>query len=178
MKVCKHFSECGGCRLQDTPYPEQLAGKEDKIRTLLGSLGLCAELKPINYSDQWYYRNKMEFSFGRDERVICGLYSKNRKGELVDLEECLIFSPVAAPILRAVKDFARRNEYPVYNRYSHQGFLRNVIVREAKFTQQLMVGMVTTSSREFKAEEFVEELRSLKQTPWFFRERSYFGESR
>jgi len=162
MKICKHFSECGGCRFQDIAYAEQLANKEDKLKALLVKSGLATQLKPINSNQHWYYRNKMEFTFARESDTICGLYSKSKKGKVVDLEECLIFSPDLPAILKTVKDFVRKNSYSVYDKYSHQGFLRNLIIRETKFSAELMIGIVTSSSQEFKAKQLVEELQKLK----------------
>lgn len=162
MKICKHFSECGGCRFQDIAYSQQLVTKENKLKDLLTKSGLSAKLKPINPSQQWYYRNKMEFSFGKNPDLVCGLYSKKEKGKILDLEECLIFSEDLPLILKTVKAFVKNSNYSVHNKYSHQGFLRNLIVRETKFTNQLMIGLVTTSTQEFNAQGFIEELNKLK----------------
>ncbi|MBU2474218.1 MAG: 23S rRNA (uracil(1939)-C(5))-methyltransferase RlmD [Candidatus Omnitrophica bacterium] len=163
MNICKHFSECGGCRFQDIDYPNQLVTKEDKVRELTVSLEVPVYPRPIKSGEPWYYRNKMEFSFGvSDGRVACGLYSKVKRRQLVDIEECLIFSPDAALVLAAVKDFASKNDYPVHDKYSHRGFLRNLLIRETKFTNQLMVGIVTTSTEKFDQDEFVKVLRNLK----------------
>lgn len=162
MKICKHFSECGGCRFQDIPYSEQLLSKQNRVKELLDKSGLSSELKPINPSQQWYYRNKMEFSFGYQQGIICGLYSKTKKRSIVDIEECLIFSEDLPLILKSVKDFVRKNKYSVHDRYSHRGFLRNLIVRETKFTNEIMIGIVTTSREEFRADEFAKQLKNLK----------------
>ena len=119
MKICKHFSECGGCRLQDVLYAEQLKGKEKRIKELAVSSGISTQIKPINYSQEWFYRNKMEFSFASPEKttneisdknnsltgfaqskeIVCGLYSKREKRKVVDIKECLIFSPDIIAIL-------------------------------------------------------------------------------
>ena len=166
MKICKHFSECGGCRSQDIPYQEQLGLKEARVKDLMGTLGIESELKPINYSDEWFYRNKMEFSFADQGGVVCGLYSKKEKRKVVDLEECFIFSADTPIILKAIKDFLKTKNHSVYNKYSHEGFLRNLIIRETKFTNQIMVGIVTSSSEAFDQKLFVESLTDLKlQSP-------------
>jgi len=162
MKRCKHFTECGGCRFQDIAYSQQLVNKQGRIKELMDRSGLSAKIKAINPSQEWFYRNKMEFSFGLNPDLVCGLYSKKQKGKILDVEECLIFSEDLPLILKTVKAFVKDNNYSVHNKYSHQGFLRNLIVRETKFTGQLMIGLVTTSSQEFKAKEFVKQLNSLK----------------
>jgi len=162
MKICKHFQECGGCRSQDLPYNEQLHSKEARIQDLMSSYQIHSDLKPINYSGEWFYRNKMEFSFADEGELACGLYSKKEKRKVIDLEECLIFSADIPLILKAIKDFLKAKNHSVYNKYSHQGFLRNLIIRQTKFTNQIMIGIVTSNSETFEKEEFVKTLTSLK----------------
>ncbi|MFH1504908.1 MAG: 23S rRNA (uracil(1939)-C(5))-methyltransferase RlmD [Candidatus Omnitrophota bacterium] len=162
VKRCKHFGECGGCSFQDIPYKKQLWQKQEKIKELMASYGIAAPLKPINHSRRYYYRNKMEFTFADQGKIACGFYGRKEKRELVDLEECIIFSSDAGKILKMVKNFARKKNYSVYNKYSHKGFLRNLIIREAKFTKEIMVGIAVTSEDELAGDEFVKELTSLK----------------
>jgi len=160
--LCKHFGLCGGCSFQDVPYAEQLAGKEKRIADLMQKGGFDAELKPIHASEPHYYRNKMEFSFGGNlEKLTLGMNSKNKQG-IFDLEECLIFCPDAGTIVSAVRDFCREKKWVSFNKYNHKGFLRYLIVREAKFTHELMVGVVATSQNVFDKEGFVKLLRELK----------------
>ncbi|MCK5288428.1 MAG: 23S rRNA (uracil(1939)-C(5))-methyltransferase RlmD [Candidatus Omnitrophica bacterium] len=162
MKTCKHFGECGGCRFQDISYEEQLAEKENRIKELIKNSDLDIKLKPIQYSDPWFYRNKMEFSFADQGDIVCGLYSKNEKGKVVDIEECLIFSKDLKEILKAVKEFVRNKNFSVYNKYSRKGFLRNLIVRDTKFTNELMIGIVTTGCQDLDKEGFVNILEQAK----------------
>jgi len=162
MKICKHFQECGGCRFQDIPYPQQLAIKEDKIKDLASAYKIDTELRPINPSRTEYYRNKMEFTFADQGGIVCGLYSKVERRKVVDIEECLIFSPDLGKILKTIKDFLKEKKHSVYDKYSHQGFLRYLIIRETKFTKEIMIGLVTSNSETLEAEEFVAALTSLK----------------
>ena len=162
MKICKHFSECGGCRSQDITYEKQLIVKETKIKDLAASYKIDTELKAINPSSPEYYRNKMEFSFADQNGLVCGLYSKVERRKVVDVEECLIFSPDLEKFLKAIKDFLKNKEHSVYGKYSHQGFLRYLIVRETKFTKEIMIGLVTSSSETLDSKEFVKVLTELK----------------
>lgn len=161
MNICKHFGLCGGCSFQDIDYSVQTVCKEESIREMMSISGIDCELKPINTSSEWFYRNKMEFSFGQKEEIICGLYKKKSHGELIDICECRIFSKDAALILKSVKDFFKSKGNSAHNKFSHKGFLRNLILRETKFTNELMVGIVTTSSEELDREGFVNMLKGL-----------------
>lgn len=162
MKLCKHFSECGGCQFQDRPYKQQLDLKIEKVKDLAVSWEVGARIKPVVYKEEWFYRNKMEFSFADQKGLVCGLYSKKEKRKVVNIEECLIFSKDTQDILETIREFCREKKYSVYNKYSHKGFLRNLIIRQAKFTKQTMIGLVTGNSQVLDKKEFVKRLLSLK----------------
>ncbi len=49
----------------------------------------------------------MEFSFANQDGMVCGLYSKVERRKVVDIEECLIFSPDLKDIIKAIKDFLK-----------------------------------------------------------------------
>lgn len=162
MKVCKHFHECGGCRFQNIPYEEQLIAKQDKVKELASFYKINTEIKTINPSAFEYYRNKMEFTFADHEGVVCGLYSKNEKRKVIDIEECLIFSPDLVKVMKTIKEFVKKEKYLTYNKFSHKGFLRYLILREAKFTKEIMVGLVTRSTEVLNSKELIKILTSLK----------------
>jgi 23S rRNA (uracil-5-)-methyltransferase RumA len=166
MKLCRHFSECGGCKFQDIPYQEQLRRKESEIKEMIDFFQLDTELRPINHYQEWFYRNKMEFTFAYDteQNLICGLHKRQETRRVLDVKECLIFSPWIELILDTFKDFLR-GKYPAYNKFTHQGFLRHLVVREAKFTNQIMIGIVTTSKMNLDQKGFLERILSLKFSP-------------
>ncbi|MBI5859138.1 MAG: 23S rRNA (uracil(1939)-C(5))-methyltransferase RlmD [Sphingobacteriales bacterium] len=64
---CKHFGDCGGCQWQMVPYTEQLKFKQKQVQDLLqriGKIPLPEFLPIIGASDDRYYRNKLEYTFG------------------------------------------------------------------------------------------------------------------
>ncbi len=148
--ICPHFGECGGCRSQDIPYPDQLAAKAARLEEIRAAHGLPPViLPPVPSPALWHYRNKMEFSFAeKDGEIICGLHHAQRKKEVVDISECRIFSPAAGPVLSAVRDFARQSGLPAYNPYRRTGFWRNLVLREEKNAKGFLVNLITTSRGE------------------------------
>lgn len=162
MQTCKHFEECGGCQLRDVPYSEQVRRKKEKVSELADEYGVGVFVRPVNSYNEMFYRGKMEFSFADQGGLVCGLYSKKFKRAVVDVQECLLFSPDAEPILNAVKEFVKKKGYPAYNKFRHKGFLRNLILRKAKFTRELMVGIVTTGETALDKEAFTACLTALK----------------
>ena len=163
---CHHFGDCGGCQQQDKSYEQQLALKAARVADLLRPLGWDAPL-PIRPSpDVWYYRNKMEFSFQDvfpapplgEDYVLLGLKRKNRWDKVMNLAECHLLSPEAPKLLAAVHAWALRENMEPYNLHKQHGFLRHLVVREAKNTKDRMVLLVTNPGRLPEA-SFVEAVR-------------------
>src|SRR5207344_2333101 len=116
---CAHVAICGGCRFQDLAYPEQLAHKERQVAECLAHLGgVQATVRPaIAAPDPFHYRNKMEYSFGRDPGgvTILGLHRRGFFDRSFDLERCHIATPISSEIVAFVREWARREKLPVYD---------------------------------------------------------------
>ena len=64
--VCEHFGVCGGCKWQNMNYEQQLIFKQNEVKNHLQRIGKVElpDFEPILGSqNQFFYRNKMEFSF-------------------------------------------------------------------------------------------------------------------
>ncbi|MFH1038842.1 MAG: 23S rRNA (uracil(1939)-C(5))-methyltransferase RlmD [PVC group bacterium] len=148
--ICRHFGECGGCRFQDLEYPMQLRMKDERCRSLLRDCGISTDLQPIIPSPRvFHYRNKMELTFDRDGgKPICGLHRRDRAQRIFQLDECRIGPEDAPLITAAVTEFARGSGLPAYHPYRREGFWRNLVIREGKFTGQILINVVTTSRGE------------------------------
>ena len=64
--LCPHFGVCGGCATQDQPYAQQLAAKEAMVRRVLQPFPIPTFLPIVPSPDEFFYRNKMEFSFSSE----------------------------------------------------------------------------------------------------------------
>lgn len=145
--LCRHFGSCGGCAIQNLPYPDQLKFKAEKLARLMSRLG--APEPVVHPSPQTrFYRNKMEFSFGKagdGGRLHLGLKVRKSFSRVLDLEECLLSSPETPRLLGAVREWAARRGLKPYDARDHSGLLRHVIVREAKSSAESgerMVGLI------------------------------------
>jgi 23S rRNA (uracil-5-)-methyltransferase RumA len=163
MPLCQHFGVCGGCKTQDKPYKEQLIAKKTLIQELALKHLITAPIKPINFTHEWFYRNKMEFTFSPEpEGLVLGMHSQLKRYSIFDMQECLIFSSDATAILSAIREFAKSRGYSGYNKFKYTGFLRHLIVRETKHTKELMIGLVATSALNFDRQGFIQTLTNLK----------------
>lgn len=163
--ICKHFGLCGGCSLQDKDYLSQIKAKEQRLSDILNKFGIKTQLKPTVLSEPYYYRNKMEFTFFSysEGKIGLGLHRRGKNLQLINLEECLIFSEDIGEILAFIRDFFQKQGCSVYNKLNHKGFLRHLIIRESKLLNERMVVLVTTSEGTFNQDEFVTLLKKISK---------------
>ena len=147
---CVHFGTCGGCSFQHLSYEEQLRLKTEKVRSALAHIKELPEPRTHASPQAWYYRNKMEFSFGDvyppqegGPTVKLGMKPKGRWYEILDLRECFLLSPETAPLLARVRAWAEAEKVPPYNGHKKCGLLRHLVLREGKNTGERLVYLVT-----------------------------------
>jgi len=161
--TCTHFSTCGGCTWQDLQYLNQLEYKKKQVVACLeriGGLENVEVLDVVGAVELFRYRNKMEFSFNvsKPDGFTLGLHRRGRFDEIFDLEHCYLQSPLANRIVGFVRDFVAKENIPVYDVFSHEGFMRFLMIRECKRTPQLMVNIVTNYGEIPQREKLITEL--------------------
>ncbi|MGY8822350.1 MAG: 23S rRNA (uracil(1939)-C(5))-methyltransferase RlmD [Candidatus Latescibacterota bacterium] len=146
---CGHFGLCGGCRWQDLSYDDQLVLKERMVRNAFVTRGFNeVSIKPILPSaSPFFYRNKMEFSFGcdREGNIQLGLHVRGRFNQVFNIEDCQLQSSISNRVVQVVRSLAIGLGLSVYDLRTHEGLLRFLVVREAKKSGQLMVNLVVAS---------------------------------
>ncbi len=147
---CKHFGVCGGCKWQILPYAEQLKYKQQQIVDNLTRIGKIElpEISPILGSKHIYeYRNKLEFTCADrkwfpwevieaaggldkvDSTYGLGFHIPNCFDKVLDIETCHLMPPINNRIRNAVREYARAHGLTFYNEHTHEGLLRNLILR-------------------------------------------------
>jgi 23S rRNA (uracil1939-C5)-methyltransferase len=149
---CVHEGEpCPGAPWQGLPYERQLANKRDQADEALRRIGELEgyELEQIEPAlEQWRYRNKLEYSFGeRDEETVLGFHARGRWDLIVGVEDCHLASESGNAARNEVREWARRETIPAYDRRERRGVLRNLAVREGRRTGQVQTRLVTSAVR-------------------------------
>ncbi|MFH6768981.1 23S rRNA (uracil(1939)-C(5))-methyltransferase RlmD [Gaetbulibacter aquiaggeris] len=154
--ACEHFGVCGGCKWQDMAYEHQLAYKQNEVVNNLRRIGHIElpDVTPIlGCENQYFYRNKMEFSFS-DSRWLTleevksdkDLGDKNALGfhipgmwdKILDIKKCHLQEDPSNAIRNAVRQFALDNHLKFFNTRNQSGFLRTMMIRTSS-TGDLMV---------------------------------------
>ncbi|WP_439504957.1 23S rRNA (uracil(1939)-C(5))-methyltransferase RlmD [Sediminibacterium sp.] len=161
---CEHFGVCGGCQWQMLPYEKQLFYKQKQVSdnlTRIAKINL-PEIAPIIGADFTRgYRNKMEYTFATRKYIPTdefrrmkaeGIDFNNQPGaagfhvrgffdKVVEIDTCHLQEEPTNFIRKAVAAYVLANELPFYNIKTHQGWIRNLLVRNST-NGELMVNMV------------------------------------
>ena len=154
--VCEHFGVCGGCKWQNMQYSQQLYYKQNEVKNHLQRIGKVElpEFEPILGSEkQFFYRNKMEFSFSNSRwlteeeigstedlgnRNALGFHIPKMWDKILDINKCHLQEDPSNAIRNFIKDFANANGLTFFNPRNHEGLLRTLMMRTAS-TGEIMV---------------------------------------
>jgi 23S rRNA (uracil1939-C5)-methyltransferase len=165
--ACDIFGVCGGCSHGDLSLDTQLKFKEEQVKALLDNKGikdyeyLGIESSPLHYE----YRNKMEFTFGDFEKggeLTLGMHAKGKSFAIVSVHNCQIVDEDFRAIISATINHFRKANLPYYRILKHEGFLRNLVVRKAINTGEILVNIVTTTQEQCDFTAFVDILKGLE----------------
>ena len=145
---CIHFSVCGGCKWQNLSYEKQLEFKEDEVLNNIRRIGGIDgfEAMPIlGSAEQYFYRNKMEFSFSNArwltleevnsteeiaDRNALGFHIPGQWSKILDLKECFLQEDPSNSIRLAIKEYAEENNLEFFDVRNQEGFLRTLMMRQ------------------------------------------------
>lgn len=155
--VCEHFGVCGGCKWQHMGYEHQLFYKQKEIENNLVRIGHLdiPETTPILGSKkQYFYRNKMEFSFS-DSRWLTleeirsnkEITDKNALGfhipgmwdKILDIKKCHLQEDPSNAIRLETKEFSIKNGLTFFNPRNHKGQLRTLMIRTTSIGEVMVL---------------------------------------
>ena len=141
---CPHFHVCGGCVWQHWTYKGQLEYKTEYVKKQLESQGFDPDLvqDAIGAEVPWQYRNKMEFTFAEDGSM--GLHEQGNFRNIIPLKTCLIAGEEMVKAAMEVADWVKEHRLRGYNKETHEGLLRHLLVRQSFATGEIMLGVFAT----------------------------------
>lgn len=173
---CQYFGVCGGCRWQHLSYGAQLELKKQRVIDAFEHIGgfKKLEVRPtLGSDDDYFYRNKMEFSFSHrrwltakeittgenlNRDFALGLHVPDRFDRVIDIHECWLQSDLSNQIINAARDWALTHNVPAYDPVRDEGYLRFLVVRQSRATSEVMVNLVTYEDRPELAQSLCDEL--------------------
>lgn len=175
--LCSHFGTCGGCRQQDLNYEAQLKYKQEQVRDIFERLGGLSdfEMDEILPADEiYYYRNKLEFSFAdkrwltpdeinsegevKDRNFALGFHIPRIYDKVLNIRECFLLSELSNHILNFTREFFQIRNCTIFSTKTHEGYLRNLVIKHSHHTNDLMVNLVTSEDKPELMKEYAHEL--------------------
>ncbi len=152
-----------GAPWQVLAYERQLEVKQHQVADALARIGRLDgfTLDPILPAvAQWRYRNKLEYSFGTGAagELVCGFHAPGSWQQIVAIGDCMLASEAGNVARDEVVAWCRDQGLTAFDRRSHTGLLRNLVVREGRRTGELQVRLVTAPG-EIDAESLAREVR-------------------
>lgn len=164
---CIHFGVCGGCRWQQMAYADQLYHKQKAVETYFSDIlpeGL--KINDIIPSNEWNYRNKMEYTFSSDSKneKYLGLIKAGSKGHVINLSECHLVNPWFVKTLDAIRNWWLNIDLQAYHPYKNIGSLRTLVLREGVRSGDRLAMLTVSGNPEYalnksQLESFVKAIR-------------------
>lgn len=164
--VCSIFPDCGGCMYQTMDYKEQLKMKARQVKEILDE----ASDSPYEFegikagSEEFFYRNKMEYSFGdayKDGPLCLGLHKKGSTYDVLTAGDCKLVHPDMNRILLCVLEYFTARQAGYYKKMQHTGWLRHLLLRRGTMTGEILVNVVTTTQESHDLQPLVGALLNL-----------------
>ena len=155
--LCPHFGVCGGCKWQHMDYQKQLFYKNKEVQDHLQRIGGITpeEVIPIlGAPDQFYYRNKMEYSFSNqkwltraqiesdeviDNRNALGFHIPGYWDKILDLKECHLQDPLGNEIRDFIKIKGQELNLVFFDPRAQTGHLRTLMLRNTSLGQWMVL---------------------------------------
>lgn len=157
---CSVFNLCGGCHLQHINYKKQLEMKKEIVENVLSRIGnQNIDVMPIiGMEIPWRYRNKGHFHLAREnENITLGFY-QSKSHDLVPVSQCLLFSQNINSLIKYLEKELTRQKITIYNHKTDKGNFRGIVLRESKYTGEIMIIFITREERWYLDENFLNNL--------------------
>ena len=149
---CSHFGVCGGCQWHMLPYEQQFVYKHKQVfdnLTRIAKIPLPVIPPILGAKETQGYRNKVEYTFATEKFIpfeefkamkaagleptksigAGGFHARGFFEKVVEIDTCYLQSEPTNEIRKTAVQFAIENEMPFYNIKQHQGWLRNMFIR-------------------------------------------------
>lgn len=108
---------------------------------------------------RWLTKDEISKEGILDKDFSLGLHIPKIYDKVLDVDECFLQSEVSNKILNFTRDFFKKRNTSIYSTKTHTGFLRNLVIKQASLTNDLMVNLVTSEENDDLVIEYCDELR-------------------
>lgn len=173
---CSYFGNCGGCSWQDFAYQEQANQKQKQVLDAVKRIaGMEADVfEPILKAPQTeWYRNKLEFTFSNHKWLTqeematkeqqlsskaLGFHRPESFNKVIDIDTCYLQNDKSNQIKNFIREYTSNQDWTYYDIKTHQGLLRNMIVR-TNLNHQIMLVLAVSDRDDEKLPNLFKEIK-------------------
>lgn len=178
---CIHFGTCGGCKWQNMSYEMQLEFKQQEVYNNIKRIGGIDDFVTIpilGSEEQYFYRNKMEFSFSNSRwltqyeisseenfgsRDALGFHIPGMWSKILDLKECWLQEDPSNAIRLAVKKYGVDHGLDFFDVRNQEGFLRTLMMRQNSKGEWMVLFQLYREEKENREKLFTYLLENFPQ---------------
>ncbi len=160
---CTAFPSCGGCAFRHITYDAECRMKHQRVADAMRRIGgIDCEVEEIVAGEtESGYRNKAQYAVGMDRgEVKIGFYAE-RSHRIINCKSCDLQPTVFSEILTVFEDFITQNGISVYDEVRGKGLIRNIYIRRAEKTDEIMVCAVINGENLPNSDRLVDSLKAL-----------------
>lgn len=158
---CNVYKQCGGCHLQHLSSSAQQQFKTNVVKNCFKKIAQMddVEVRDCHMSiEPYHYRNKVQLPCGMvDGHLVCGFY-KQHSNDIVANDYCFIQNHQANQLVAEVKALLDTWGVSVYDKTTHRGFLRHIMVKASTHRDELMLVLITNGKSMKNKMAFVETI--------------------
>lgn len=109
---------------------------------------------------RWLTPDELNNEEIQNRNFALGLHIPRIFDKVLDIEECWLQSETSNKVLNFTREFFRKRETTIYSTKTHDGYLRNLIIKTAHHTNDLMVNLVTSSENEILFKEYADSIKN------------------
>ena len=160
--ACGYFPKCGGCTHMNARYETELRYKKNCVAAAFKNNYPDAEVNPENPVPSpalQQYRNKIICPLSQDLKF--GFFARHSH-RIVPVENCCLQDEDFEPIIRKTEEFIRTYSLTAYEEKTGRGLVRNLYLRKAHTTGEIMVCLVINGKSIPHKEQFTTMISACK----------------
>jgi 23S rRNA (uracil1939-C5)-methyltransferase len=122
----------------------------------------------IGADRQYFYRNKLEFSFSSnrwlteedssketgDKTFALGFHKPGFIDKVIDINKCYLQSDFSNKILTLTREFFKSRNTSIYSAKTHEGFLRYLVIRQSLNTNDSLLNLISSGKNDELIREY------------------------
>jgi 23S rRNA (uracil1939-C5)-methyltransferase len=154
---CSYFQLCGGCSWQNMKYEDQLIYKSNEVKNNLSRIAKVIPEKTlpiIKSNKEYYYRNKMEFSFSNsrwitedeinskniiENKNALGFHKSGMWSKVIDIDKCYLQTNISNKIRNFIKEKSLEIGLDFFDLRNQSGDLRTLMIRTTTLNEIMIL---------------------------------------